>query len=71
MAKAEKEKQADVLGNERIVAFSDGVFAIVIHRAEPPDLSPWTVRVNQLGRESNGSYAFFVLGHHCRVRHRF
>lgn len=30
MAKAEKEKQAGVSGNERIVAFSDGVFAIVI-----------------------------------------
>jgi uncharacterized membrane protein len=30
MAKAEKEKQAVISGNERIVAFSDGVFAIVI-----------------------------------------
>jgi uncharacterized membrane protein len=30
MAKAEKEKQTGVSGNERIVAFSDGVFAIVI-----------------------------------------
>lgn len=30
MAKAGQEKQAGVAGNERIVAFSDGVFAIVI-----------------------------------------